>query len=136
MFYSIYPKINERYSHSSIDDVFKEFENLISGKDLSGGFLNSKNISFDKDSNSFVVTSVVPGFDKSQLDIQYTNNVLTLKSEGVGSLGNKINSSYKIPTSSDRVIDKDAINASLENGVLTISLPVKKSSVTKKISIL
>ena len=135
MFYSIYPKSSERYSYSSLDDVFKEFESLISGKDLGTSFLNSKNISFNKDSNSFVITSVVPGFEKEQLNIQYTNNVLTLKSEDVGLLGNKINLSYKIPTTADRVIDKDLINASLVNGILTINLPVKKSAVSKKIVI-
>ena len=132
MFYSVYPKINSKYSYSSFDDLVKDFENILVGKDFKNGFSNSKHVTFDKENNTFTVTTVVPGFKKNQLDIQYSSNTLTLKSLEEGVLGNKIDAVYTIPASDQQKIDNDTISASLEDGILTVKLPVKESSYLKK----
>ena len=132
MFYSVYPKINSKYSYNSFDDLVKDFENILVGKDFKNGFSNSKHVTFDKENNTFTVTTVVPGFKKNQLDIQYSNNTLTLKSLEEGVLGNKIDAVYTIPASDQQKIDNDTISASLEDGILTVKLPVKESSYLKK----
>lgn len=132
MFYSVYPKINSKYSYNSFDDLVKDFENILVGKDFKNGFSNSKNVAFDKENNMFTVTTVVPGFKKNQLDIQYSRNTLTLKSLEEGVLGNKIDAVYTIPASDQQKIDNDTISASLEDGILTVKLPVKESSYLKK----
>ena len=132
MFYSVYPKINSKYSYSSFDDLVKDFENILVGKDFKNGFSNSKHVTFDKENNMFTVTTVVPGFKKNQLDIQYSSNTLALKSLEEGVLGNKIDAVYTIPASDQQKIDNDTISASLEDGILTVKLPVKESSYLKK----
>ena len=132
MFYSVYPKINSKYSYNSFDDLVKDFENILVGKDFKNGFSNSKHVTFDKENNMFTVTTVVPGFKKNQLDIQYSRNTLTLKSLEEGVLGNKIDAVYTIPASDQQKIDNDTISASLEDGILTVKLPVKESSFLKK----
>ena len=132
MFYSVYPKINSKYSYNSFDDLVKDFENILVGKDFKNGFSNSKHVTFDKENNMFTVTTVVPGFKKNQLDIQYSSNTLTLKSLEEGVLGNKIDAVYTIPASDQQKIDNDTISASLEDGILTVKLPVKESSYLKK----
>lgn len=132
MFYSVYPKINSKYSYSSFDDLVKDFESILTGKDFKNNFYNSKHVTFDKESNMFTVTTIVPGFKKNQLDIQYSNNTLTLKSLEEGALGNKVDAVYTIPASTLQKIDNDAISATLEDGILTVKLPVKESSYLKK----
>ena len=132
MFYSVYPKINSKYSYNSFDDLVKDFENILVGKDFKNGFSNSKHVTFDKENNMFTVTTVVPGFKKNQLDIQYSSNTLALKSLEEGVLGNKIDAVYTIPASDQQKIDNDTISASLEDGILTVKLPVKESSYLKK----
>ena len=132
MFYSVYPKNNSKYSYNSFDDLIKDFESILVGKDFRNNFSNSKHVTFDKENNMFTVTTVVPGFKKNQLDIQYSNNTLTLKSLEKGVLGNKIDAVYTVPASTLQKIDNDTISASLEDGILVVKLPVKESNYLKK----
>jgi HSP20 family protein len=135
MLYSIYPKLNDKYSYNSIEEVFKDFEKILSDKDLKSGFTNFKNISFDKDTNSFTITCAIPGFKKEDLEMQYANNTLNLKSTVKGRLGNTLSLSYKVPVKPVQEIDNDLIAASLEDGILTVTLPVKESVKSKRITI-
>lgn len=135
MLYSIYPKLNDKYSYNSIEEVFKDFEKILSEKDIRTGFSNHKNISFDKDTNSFSVTCAVPGFKKENLEMQYSNNTLSVKSVEKGRLGNNLSLSYKVPVNPAQEIDNDSISASLEDGILSVLLPLKEAIKSKKILI-
>jgi len=77
----------------------------------------------------------LPGFDKKTIDIQVENDTITVSSKIEPSEGesaytlrefdySEFKKAFKIPES----IDQGAIKASFDQGVLTISLPLKKEA--------
>ncbi|MEX2425394.1 MAG: Hsp20/alpha crystallin family protein [Thermomicrobiaceae bacterium] len=93
---------------------------------------------------SVIVTSSVPGIEIDNIDIQVVDNVLTIRAnvpersettEGTWHIQERrtgvIERSIPIPRSADI----DRADASLENGVLTITFPVEEQAQRRRIQI-
>ena len=106
------------------------------------------NFSLDVDvmenDESYVVTASVPGIKQDDLDIILDQNVLTIKGEVVSETekeneqyhlrerhSGRFSRSIHLPAS----LEVDAVEANMENGVLTITIPKAEESKPKRISI-
>ncbi|MCB9228808.1 MAG: Hsp20/alpha crystallin family protein [Deltaproteobacteria bacterium] len=102
-----------------------------------------------ENNGSFLVSVEAPGFDKSELDIRYDDDILTVsgkqKSPEVENdrkeeqtrryhlqerTARNFRRSFRIPD-----VETEAIDASFDNGILNILLPKRKESKARKINI-
>ncbi len=90
------------------------------------------------------ISLLIPGVPKEKIDISIKNNQLIVKSDWVPTLENGEKflikqftvSPFKAVFKLDDTLDQDSISATLENGVLNLSLSKKKSyTEVKKIEI-
>ena len=114
------------------DPFFQGFDNMFDSK-----FLRMPETNITKDEKSYTVSISVPGLTKEDLKISLKDNILKImyeKTEGNNEhqfIGSFVKS-YKVP---DDVQEKN-IEGKVENGILTISLPIdKKKSLEKLISL-
>lgn len=85
--------------------------------------------SIKSDKEGTKITVVVPGFSKEDLELNVSDNYLTLSSKLEDK---KFNRSWKLSDAADA----KAVSAECKNGLLTISVPLKaKSDKVKKIDI-
>ncbi len=97
-----------------------------------------------EDSDAYTVTASVPGVDPEAIDVTLTENVLTIKGETKSEEEKKeanyhlrerrfgrFSRSITLPTP----VDADHIEATQENGVLTLRLPKVESAKPKRIEI-
>lgn len=104
-------------------------------------FIPELNI-FEEDSE-FEITVALPGMNKDDIDISLEGNMLTISGEReltkeenkkyhrIESRFGEFERSVPLP----KTIDKDKINASYENGVLTITIPKHEEKMSKKIEV-
>ena len=102
-----------------------------------------------EDSDAYTVTASVPGVDPEAIDVTLTENVLTIKgetkSESTKSEGEGEQKNYHVRErrwgSFSRTVtlpvgvDADNVEATHENGVLTLRLPKVESAKPKRIAI-
>jgi HSP20 family protein len=72
------------------------------------------------------ITAEFPGFSESELDVELTNNVLTIKGEtnrGDRAFGEYHNGRVERRITLDRDVAEEQVAASFRNGVLTVTLP-------------
>jgi HSP20 family protein len=87
----------------------------------------------DKDEN-VVISIALPGFSKDNLDIKVEEDMLTIASK-------EEKESYFTPKTFEKKyklsnkIDSEAISASFENGILSLTLPRKEEAKKKSLSI-
>jgi HSP20 family molecular chaperone IbpA len=91
-------------------------------------------ILYEEDS-SVILKVLAPEILKKDIDIDVDNKFVLIKSNKED-LSNKtfqrtLNYKFRLL----KPVDKDKITANLKNGVLTLHMPIQKSSLTKKISI-
>lgn len=86
----------------------------------------------------------LPGLDEKEIDLQVENNILTIRGERKREkefnedgyfrserLFGQFSRSFSLPTT----VDPEKINASFRNGILSVTLPKKESSKSRKIRI-
>jgi len=79
--------------------------------------------------NSYSLKIDLPGFEKDEIEIDIIEDILNLKAKNAE---DSKSFSFYIPSD----INKEAVEASLKNGQLTITLPkIVKSTNTKKVRI-
>ncbi len=89
----------------------------------------------------YLITLDLPGFTKEQVKIELNDNTLTIKAENFEKTSeddnkNHINKQFKQVIRLNNDIERDAIKSSLENGILTITIPrIQHKSETKSINI-
>lgn len=106
-------------------------------------------ISINTKDNEYVITMVLPGFSKEEIAIELSSNILKVNAKGTNINQNRneryntndekqqtseLKQSIRVPND----IDQDNISATLNNGLLTITLPRihdKTSKEAKKILI-
>lgn len=97
-----------------------------------------------EESDRLVLEMELPGLKKEDIEINLENNVLTIKGERKFEKEEKKDNYHKIERSYGKfsrsfslpaAIKADEIDASLNNGVLTLSLPYAEEAKPKKISI-
>ena len=101
------------------------------------------NVDISETEKNFVVKADVPGIDKDDLDVQFHDNVLTIsataESEGKSDEGGKqrtlhqerFTGSYNRSFKFGKEVDKDSVNAKLNDGVLTVTISKRDPKVTK-----
>ncbi|SRR5690606_38800544 len=101
-------------------------------------------VDIGEDDTSYLITADVPGMKPEDLDIQVENNVLTLRGErkyenkterqGYHRVERQYGSfqrSFTLPEG----VDADKIEASVENGTLTLRVPKPAASLPKKVKV-
>jgi HSP20 family protein len=118
------------------------FERGVRRTDEEGEWLPSLDVAETK--NDVVVKAEVPGMDAKDIDISLTDGLLTIKGEKKQEREEKekdyhlVEKSYGAFTRSIRLpkeVQRDKINASYKNGVLTVTLPKSEEAKKKEIKI-
>tara|TARA_Y100001970_G_C13571158_1_gene526285 strand:- start:44 stop:442 length:399 start_codon:yes stop_codon:yes gene_type:complete len=88
---------------------------------------NSFSSKIENHKDYILLSTKALGLSKEEIDIDITNDFLTIKSndskKDMSSLTSKINEKFKI----SNVVDKKNLTAKLEKGILEVKLPFKKS---------
>ena len=95
-----------------------------------------------EDEGKIILRLEMPGVEKGDLDINVNNNQLEIvghrKEDGLqGSylVRERTQGDYYHLYTIDETVDRDKIDASLENGILTVTLQLKEAEKPKKISV-
>ena len=129
---------------SEMDRLRREMNRLFSNNSQSDGAMTYPLVNIYDDPDNLIVTAELPGLSKEQVNITFTDGMLTIsgkqemspklkemavvrkeRSEG------EFEKSLKIPTK----IIHDKINASFSNGILTVTLPKAEEAKPKSIAI-
>lgn len=130
-------KVNNGFA-KSIDgimkDLFNEFPSTVS-KTFREDVLHFPPANIIDKEAAYVIEMAVPGFEKSDFNVNLENNILTIstekKDEATQKEGKLIRSefsyrSFKRSFTIDEKIDTENINAKYENGILKLELPKKE----------
>lgn len=125
-------------AYEDIDDVFDNF--FRTGLSRVKG--DSFKIDVEKNDKEYVVTAELPGVDKENINIELENGLLTIaveKEEEKEEKDDERNFIHRERSSFNAVrqisledIDDEKINAKLDNGILTINLPIVEEISNKK----
>ena len=93
--------------------------------------------------NTIVVTMDVPGVDRKDVDIKLEKDVLTITGlvnlssyEGLEPLYTEYNvGNYTRSFTISNEVDRDGIAAKIDNGVLTVTLPMVKEAAARRITV-
>lgn len=124
--------------YSLLDDLFSD---MTPYKRENANFTPVTNLKENDD--SFLVSAEMPGLTKENIDLQYSDGILTIrgKRENLENTNEKKFHLQERSTCEFRRnlpipgIESNAIQASYDNGVLNILLPKQESSKPKKIAI-
>lgn len=114
------------FPDSLFDNFFNEFENPTEGQ------YRVPRVDIEDTGNAYVVTADLPGMDKKDIQITYKDDVLTLMAKHEEKKDEKDGKKYIRKERLDqtfcrqftaRNIQKDGIQASYTDGVLTVTLP-------------
>lgn len=135
------------YSWNILDDMFS-MKNLmerafgeLSSKSFSGG---TPAINVYETDTASEIKALVPGLTRDEIDITFEKGLLTIatrerkdeqKPDGTVIREECCRSQFRRSVRFAREIERDAISASLENGVLTVTLPHKAESTPRKIEV-
>ncbi len=99
--------------------------------------------SIDRQDDAFVIRVEMPGVPKSGVNIEYHEDVLTLRGERSvpvptdwKPLHQEISTlNYQLRLNVNTPVDDEKLTASLEDGVLTLTLPVKPTALPRQIAV-
>ena len=137
-------KINDKYEISPFGNPFDSLFSLISRNDESPAYFpysyckEQGNVRIRKEEKEVMIQFLVPGIKKADLVLSVEDQKLTLcstqdgKKQGDGWFqNNELN--YQIRLSEN--LDTSKINAKLDEGVLTVAIPVSQKATGRKIKI-
>ncbi|MCD8829210.1 Hsp20 family protein [Staphylococcus gallinarum] len=87
-------------------------------------------------SNNYTITAELPGFNKEDINIEYDNNILTISAERSDNEATENEQQYLIRERNTKKqsrqfifkhIDTTNINATMEDGMLIVNLPMKQN---------
>ncbi len=113
------------------------------GEDLKEGIWQPP-VDIYEDEISLVIKAEIPDVDQKDIDVRIEDNTLTIKGERKHSSDIRKENYYRVERSFGQFqrsfslphsIDRENIQASCDKGVLTITLPKKKESTQKQITI-
>jgi len=120
--------LNNGFWHD-FDQQFQQLDRQLNQlKQSSNNFGMKSRQYFDKDNNNYVVQISIKGLTKDNLDISTANNTITIKgnnrienksSNGSSRSSSSFAQSFSLPNDAD----KDNINATFQDNVLTVSIP-------------
>jgi HSP20 family protein len=95
-------------------------------------FFSRMTVDMKETDNEIVINAEIPNIDKSNLDVEINNNMLTISAERKEETSNSTTKSHISEISYGKIlrsiilptkVDKDKIKAQYVNGMLTIVLP-------------
>ena len=107
-----------------IDDIFRIYPN--SHRDIS-----SSNYKTDTDGDGVTLTMDVPGYNKKLIDVNVSGDKLSI--EGKSHSGDTDGFSHNFTISEN--LDADGIDATVIDGVLTVSIPYAEAVNPRKIEV-
>lgn len=132
---------NPFFPVNSISNVFEQI--LQHNGDLNGGYQQGYNmppVNFKEGDDHFVIEMAVPGFEKSDIDIQMENEHLVIsadiKSENEEKEGKWVRKEFNTHKFSrkftlSKTADTEKINAEYKNGVLTLTIAKREEARVK-----
>lgn len=98
-------------------------------------------VDIHEDDEAFVLTTAVPGLSADDLDIQILDDVIRIEGEYATSEGEhllrelpegKFLRTLRLPSE----VDADGVEANIENGILSLTMPKVETARPKKIKVL
>ena len=123
MFYTI----NDRM----VNDFFNDLDTIFTSSGRRPIKHESKNYKTDSDDNGVTLTMNVPGYNKKLIDISIEGETLII--EGKSNSGNPNGFTERF-TICDKH-DSENIDASVIDGVLTLSVPYQPKSISRKLKV-
>ena len=124
---------------SLMDELFTDDLQVVKNKDFNKGVSNPK-VNIKESDEAYVLDMAVPGFKKSDFEIGIENEELSISAEiKVQEDKKEANytrrefsyASFKRTFLLPETVDQSAINASYEDGILTVSIPKKEEAKPK-----
>jgi HSP20 family protein len=141
-------KMTHRNPYRVMLDIRSDMDRLIEQAFSSPrlGFMSETSLDMDvsEDENQYIVKASIPGLDPKDMDITYTNKVLTIKGEVKGDedkdnkryhLRERWYGSFSRSISLPANVNADQIEASYDKGVLTLQLPKTEEEKPRKITV-
>ena len=115
-----------------IDEIFRDLE-FVNDNFLSKPYpiRNSSDYKTDSDDDGVILTMNVPGYNKKLIDVSVSGDKLTI--EGKANSGDSSGFNH-IFTINDN-LDSDGIDATVIDGVLTVSIPYAEAVKPRKIEV-
>ncbi len=121
-------------------DMDRVFNRTLSTED--GGYTAAYPVDIHEDTDKLVVEAELPGFNRDEIEINLEQGVLSIdasravqKKEGDVHLNERrytrVSRRFSLPTS----IDESRVQANLDNGILTLTLPKREEVKPRKITI-
>ena len=92
---------------------------------------NSSDYKIDSDDDGVILTMNVPGYNKKLIDVSVSNDNLTI--EGKANSGDSSGFNYTFTINDN--LDSDGIDATVVDGVLTVSVPYAEAVKPRKIEV-
>ena len=92
---------------------------------------NSSDYKIDSDDDGVILTMNVPGYNKKLIDVSVSNDNLTIEGKAHSGDTDGFNHSFTINDN----LDSDGIDATVVDGVLTVSVPYAETVKPRKIEV-
>lgn len=112
----------------SLDFGFRRFDHILDRLFDDVGYSTARHFDIDETDNQYSLSLELPGFKQSDVEVNLENGLLSVKA----SRGER---SYRQSVTIPCGVDSDKIEARLEDGVLSISLPKSQLAKPRKIAI-
>jgi HSP20 family protein len=131
----------QRRMNSLFDDFFSDWGSDISTSDTLASREFTPQIDIREDDKKVYIDAELPGLDKGDIEIEIKNNILTISGEKKHEKEEKDKEYHRVERSYgyfersvriDSDVEEDKIKASYKNGVLSIDIPKKEGSESKK----
>jgi HSP20 family protein len=140
--------LTTRPYNSSLDRMLtlnRAFDQAFNGSLAGRVWVPALDVSERRD--AYVVHAELPGVPADQLDISFEQNVLTIRGSKPASfdtkdddevrvfVGERVSGSFERSVRLPEFVDPDKIDASMANGLLTITVPKAQAAQARKIAI-
>ena len=109
------------------DDLFNEWDDIFSNRNSH----YSSDYKTDSDENGVILTMNVPGYNKKLIDVSVSGDRLVI--EGKAHTGST--KGFKHTFTINEGLDSDSIEATVIDGVLTVSIPYAEEVKPRKIEV-
>ena len=111
-----------------LDDIF---DDLVSSYKVGYRHSNSTDYKTDSDDDGVILTMNVPGYNKKLIDVSVSNDNLTIEGKANSGDSSGFNHTFTINDN----LDSDGIDATVVDGVLTVSVPYAEAVKPRKIEV-
>ena len=116
-----------RNRRNTLDDLFNEWDNIFSNTNSH----YSSDYKTDSDENGVILTMNVPGYNKKLIDVSVSGDRLVI--EGKAHTGST--KGFKHTFTINEELDSDSIEATVIDGVLTVSISYAEEVKPRKIEV-